>query len=87
VVRIETTGGGGWGDPFEREPELVLLDVLKGKISHDAARNEYGVVIAVDPQGEAAVQAQATEHERDKLRAARAGKRPMIDRGAGEEVA
>ena len=33
VVRVETTGGGGWGDPLEREPELVLLDVMQGKVS------------------------------------------------------
>src|SRR5262249_40793597 len=44
--RVETTGGGGWGDPLEREPELVALDALQGKISARAAREEYGVVLA-----------------------------------------
>jgi len=86
VVRVETTGGGGWGDPLDREPELVLLDVLQGKISPEAARNDYGVVIASAPQ-EVAVQTQATDDARAKLRGARTSKRPMIDRGAGEEVA
>ena len=38
LVRVETTGGGGWGDPLEREPELVALDTLEGKISARAAR-------------------------------------------------
>ena len=33
IVRVVTTGGGGWGDPLEREPELVLRDVFEGKIS------------------------------------------------------
>ena len=49
-MRVETTGGGGWGDPLDREPELVLLDVMQGKISPEAARNDYGVVIASAPQ-------------------------------------
>ena len=31
LVRIDTTGGGGWGDPLEREPELVALDVHPGQ--------------------------------------------------------
>src|SRR5207244_11551238 len=33
VVRVVTTGGGGWGDPLEREPELVRRDVIEGKVS------------------------------------------------------
>ncbi|MGH3665530.1 MAG: hydantoinase B/oxoprolinase family protein, partial [Egibacteraceae bacterium] len=32
VVRIQTTGGGGWGDPLDRDPEAVLLDVVQGKV-------------------------------------------------------
>lgn len=46
VVRVETGGGGGWGDPYEREPERVLKDVLGGFISARGARDDYGVVIA-----------------------------------------
>src|SRR5207237_9686016 len=46
VVRVVTTGGGGWGDPLEREPDLVLRDVTEGKVSLAAARDEYGVVLA-----------------------------------------
>jgi N-methylhydantoinase B len=41
-------GGGGFGDPLERNPERVKWDVLEGKVSLEAAREEYGVVI--DPQ-------------------------------------
>jgi N-methylhydantoinase B len=45
VLRIMLAGGGGWGDPFEREPSKVLDDVLNEKLSVDRARTEYGVVI------------------------------------------
>src|SRR5262249_58288461 len=45
VVRVVTTGGGGWGDPLEREPEFVARDVRDGKVSLAAACDEYGVVL------------------------------------------
>jgi N-methylhydantoinase B len=45
LVRIDTTGGGGWGDPLERETSLVALDVLQGKVSAASAREDYGVVL------------------------------------------
>ena len=38
-------GLGGWGDPFARDPERVLRDVMEEKISVAYARREYGVVI------------------------------------------
>ena len=41
-----SAGGGGFGDPFERDPAAVLEDVLDGKVSVAAARERYGVVIA-----------------------------------------
>jgi N-methylhydantoinase B len=41
-------GGGGYGPPFERDPELVLQDVKDGKVSLEAAKRDYGVVI--DPK-------------------------------------
>jgi N-methylhydantoinase B len=45
VVCVETAGGGGFGDPFEREPCAVLDDVVTRKISADRAREWYGVVL------------------------------------------
>jgi N-methylhydantoinase B len=48
IVRIETGGGGGWGDPFDREPERVLADVLDGFVSVASAACEYGVVLSDD---------------------------------------
>ena len=45
-VRLESCGGGGYGSPYERDPEQVLADVRQEKISPLRARDEYGVVIA-----------------------------------------
>jgi N-methylhydantoinase B len=41
-------GGGGWGDPLERDPDSVRDDVLDGKVSARAARADYGVVLVSD---------------------------------------
>ena len=38
-------GGGGWGSPFKRDPEIVLNDVRNGYVSLASAREDYGVVI------------------------------------------
>jgi N-methylhydantoinase B len=46
VVRIDTPGAGGYGSPSERSRELVLWDVLEGKITPDAAAAAYGVTPA-----------------------------------------
>lgn len=45
AFRIETTGGGGLGNPLARAPEKVLEDVLDDYVSIEAARERYGVVI------------------------------------------
>jgi N-methylhydantoinase B len=50
VVRIETGGGGGFGHPFDREPERVLADVQGGFVSPAKAESEYGVVLRPDLQ-------------------------------------
>jgi N-methylhydantoinase B len=46
VVSYRTCGGGGYGRPEERDPELVLRDVREGKVSLQTAREVYGVAIA-----------------------------------------
>lgn len=46
VVRIVTPNGGGYGDPFERDPQRVLRDVLDGFVDADAARAQYGVCLS-----------------------------------------
>jgi N-methylhydantoinase B len=55
VLRIETGGGGGWGHPFDREPQRVAADVSSGFVSRTSAREHYGVVLADDgtPDGAA----------------------------------
>lgn len=74
ILYFNTWGGGGWGDPLQRDAELVLLDVKRGLVTVDGARR-YGVVVrsgAVDPK--------AT----DKLRAEMArnrGEIQLFDRG------
>ncbi|MFQ6123756.1 MAG: hydantoinase B/oxoprolinase family protein [Candidatus Heimdallarchaeota archaeon] len=40
-----TGGGGGYGDPIERDPEMVRLDVIKDYVSLQSAREDYGVVL------------------------------------------
>jgi len=45
VISFQQSGAGGYGDPLERDPALVLDDVLDDYVSIDAARDEYGVVI------------------------------------------
>jgi N-methylhydantoinase B len=83
IVRVVTTGGGGWGDPLEREPALVLADVLEGRVSLDRARDDYGVVLAGAGTADVAVDEPATAERRAALRAQRTGPPPMIDRGTG----
>jgi len=45
TVSFQTPGGGGYGPPIERDPELVLKDVIGGKVNPQRAREFYGVVI------------------------------------------
>jgi N-methylhydantoinase B len=82
LVRIDTTGGGGWGDPLEREPELVALDVIQGKVSIESARDDYGVVGIQNDADAFEVDPSATDTQREKLRRLR-GFVPFFDRGPG----
>ncbi len=47
-LRLETPGGGGWGDPFRRDPARVARDVRLGYASREAVRNACGVVVLPD---------------------------------------
>jgi N-methylhydantoinase B len=48
TAMIVTAGGGGWGDPLERDPARVAVDVLEELVSREAARDQYGVVFKPD---------------------------------------
>jgi N-methylhydantoinase B len=45
LLRIMTPGGGGWGDPLQRDVASVQGDVLDGFVSLQSARDDYGVVL------------------------------------------
>ncbi|MCC6532604.1 MAG: hydantoinase B/oxoprolinase family protein [Burkholderiales bacterium] len=75
VLRVITSGGGGYGNPFEREPSRVLGDVLDGFVTIEAARADYGVVL--DGSGRALDEAATT-----RLRAAMPAASAPFDRGA-----
>ena len=47
---LYASGGGGWGDPRERDPELVRVDVLNEFVSRESAENDYGVVLTEELQ-------------------------------------
>jgi N-methylhydantoinase B len=78
LIRVVTTGGGGWGDPLERETELVRRDVLWGKVSTDGADRNYGIVFLDEESFE--VDDKATASLRSSIRAQR-GTPPFFDRG------
>ena len=76
VIRLWCGGGGGFGDPLERAPEMVGTDVAAGLVSPARARDVYGVVLTAG-----AIDAAATASLRARLRDAR-GALPAFDYGA-----
>jgi N-methylhydantoinase B/oxoprolinase/acetone carboxylase alpha subunit len=76
-----TGGGGGYGDPLERAPRQVVEDVLDGKVSVEAARDCYGVVVG---DGEGKADLAATEERRRQMHAARGPVTWTFDRGGGQ---
>jgi N-methylhydantoinase B len=65
VLRLERGGGGGYADPWERDPGQVLSDVRNGYVSLEGARRSYGVVVTDD-------RSVIDQEETARLRAARA---------------
>jgi N-methylhydantoinase B len=82
VIRIRTTGGGGWGDPLDRPYEEVERDLRWGKASFDHARAAYGVV-ASGTRDAPVIHTEASDDLRAELRAARPDHEPFFDRGPG----
>ena len=57
LFRHEVAGAGGWGDPLDRDPALVLKDVRNDFVSERAAAEDYGVVLAGEAVDEVETQA------------------------------
>ncbi len=72
VIRIRTTGGGGWGDPLVRDPALVVRDVVWRKVSPEAALTAYGVVLT------GSLEDDTLDHDPEATAAERAA-RPAVD--------
>jgi N-methylhydantoinase B len=64
AIKMCGGGGGGWGDPLERDPEKVFTDLVRGYISPEKARSDYGVVIDSE---EKKVDEEATRALRDQM--------------------
>jgi N-methylhydantoinase B len=74
VVSTRTGGGGGWGDPLEREITRVREDVLNEFVTREAAAKFYGVIVNDD----LSVDEAATAAQRAKIKAARASEAERV---------
>lgn len=79
LLHFVTWGGGGWGDPLERDAELVALEVRRGLVTAEGAR-KYGVVVTDD----GSVNEEETERLRAQMREG-VGEHPLFDRGGTVE--
>ena len=75
ALHFNTWGGGGWGNPLQRDPELVRADVRRKLVSVEGARR-YGVVIGRD----GCVDLDATHALREEMASVR-GEQPLFNRG------
>jgi N-methylhydantoinase B len=79
--RLESPGGGGYGDPLKRAPDTVLADVREGYVSVAAAARDYGVVLGADGRS---VDDAATARQRVMLREGEASSK-LRPTGKGHE--
>ena len=86
-------GGGGYGDPLERDPKAVLEDVIDEYVSTERARTDYGVVVKVIDADlcDYRIDADATKLERERIRMERHGwleadPEPIVDRFQRGEI-
>ena len=77
-VHVFVSGGGGYGDPLNRKPEAVLRDLVEGKVSINAAANDYGVII--DPKS-MTIQFEETAKLRENRKRTRGPITWIYDRG------
>jgi N-methylhydantoinase B len=77
VVHLNLPGGGGYGDPFSRDPELVRQDVIAGYVTPEAAARDYGVAVRFTGRADELVRLpeqwvideEATAERRQKMKA------------------
>lgn len=67
-VVLQAAGGGGYGDPLDRDPDAVAADVVDGYVSADRARDVYGVIMQADAMS---ADHDRTREQRERLRRAR----------------
>ena len=75
VFRHELAGGGGWGDPLDRDPDHVLRDVRDELVSMTSAESDYGVIINACSM---TVDEKATSSLREEMRAKRTSSKPSF---------
>ena len=69
-IMYDYGGGGGWGNPLDRDPQAVLDDVLDEYVSFEGARRDYGVVLTGSLEDlTLAIDHDATHHLRERMRA------------------
>lgn len=71
IFRYLTCGGGGWGNPLERDPQRVLRDVRDEYVTIEGAAKQYGVVVKGDPKNDPEnleLDVEATEKRRGEMR-------------------
>jgi N-methylhydantoinase B len=68
IFRLDTPGGGGYGDPLTRDPQRVLEDIEEGYISAETAERQYGVILNSDG-GRRTIDAAATAGRRKQMQA------------------
>lgn len=79
AFRLVSAGGGGAGDPLRRDVQSVLHDVIEGRVSAQAARRDYGVVLAESGDS---IDLESTRSLRERMRK----ERGRAAAAAGERV-
>jgi N-methylhydantoinase B len=65
VLLMDAAGGGGYGEPLDRDPEMVARDVIEGYVSPEKAKEDYGVVVDTETM---TVDTEATKELRSSLK-------------------
>ncbi|RZI53610.1 MAG: hydantoinase B/oxoprolinase family protein [Pseudonocardia sp.] len=83
---VQASSGGGWGDPLDRAPGAVAVDVAEGRLSPDQARTTYGVVLAGEDVDDAATHEVRTSLRRQRLIDAEPPVTPFTDSALAEKI-